>query len=250
MTGRERYSRPDVPTPGRRRSLVALLVLLALAVALALGVWLLWRQANTGTTLGDSSLAASLDDARDAASLPDGAEASGDEFRNVLLLLVDDVSSDSPALRSVSVMCLNVSKNSGTLVSVPTEAAVAVGSETMTLAEAFSSQGDSACVAPLARATGLSFEHVIVLDQDGMDMLESLSSSGATDIVGKASELLGMMRTDMGATDLLDLAETAQAIGIGNLSRVEAPTVTGDGSSTVSVDATGLGLALGTLVSS
>ena len=123
----------------------------------------------------------------------------------------------------------------------------ASGSESP-LADAFSSKGAAGCVAGVADASGLTLDHVIVLDQGGMDKLMSLSSAGASELVNHATELLGMMRTDMGAQDLLDLAETCRAVGTANLSKVDAESSKSDDGG-VTVDKTKLGLAVGSLVS-
>lgn len=249
MAGRrELYSRPDVPRGGEHRNARAAVALVVIACVLAGVVWFLWQRANADSTLGDSELSASLADARTTPEPAKGTKASGDTFKSVLLFLVDDASTDKPVLKKVQVLCLDVSQNKGSLVTLPSDMRMSASGSESPLADAFSSNGAAACVAGVADASGLPLDHVIVLDQGGMDKLMSLSSAGASELVNHATELLGMMRTDMAPQDLLDLAEKCRAVGTANLSKVEAESSKSDDGG-VTVDKTALGLAVGLLVS-
>ena len=238
---RSRYSRPDVPQASPRRTAAAVAVLVVLAVLGAVLVWFLWQRANEDSALRDRELVASLDGAGEVAAA-EGTVPSGDTLTNVLVFLVDDVDAPRPALAGATLLCLNQTQNTASVVVLPTE----MGVGDATLAEAFARDGAAGCVAPVAQACGLGLDHVIVLDQAGWDRLEGLSGAGASELASQASELVGMMRTDMDAAGLLELAETTRAVGLSGVERQDAP-VTRDGDRVV-VDAAALGLAVGALV--
>lgn len=238
---RERYSRSDVPVASKKRSVIAVFVLVGIVALLGGIVWFLWQRANDDSVLGDRELASSLASTSNVEPIS-GTTASEDTFTNILVFLVDDVSSEHPTLTGATLMCLNRSQNSATLVSLPLSMQV---EDDKTLADAFSEQGASACIGLTSQATNMSFEHVVVIDNQGWSQLEELSNAGGNDLVSKVSDLLGYMKTDMDSSDLLELAETVHSIDLSSAQRIDAP-VTQQDSWTV-VDATELGLEVGTL---
>ena len=237
---RQRFERSDVPTKSRGRTVGAIVALLVVAAMCAVVVGVLWHFAQQGSTVGDTSLAAAVSDA-DAAEAPAGYARSGDEFENVLFLIVDDPSSSNPGLRSARLACLNTTAQLGYLVDLPIDVAMGQGGET--LAQTVASEGSAAGVTAVSQASGMPVNHVIVISQAGFDSLLSMAASGASDLMGAASELLGSMVTDMDAFGLVSLAETLRGIGVGNLSVQDAP-LAGDGS----IDADAFGVAVGYLV--
>lgn len=241
---RERYSRSDVPVASAHRNVIAAVVLIVVIAVLGGLVWFLWQRANADSVLGDRELASSLTSAAEVEPL-EGTTASGDTFTNILVFLVDDASSDSPTLNGATLMCLNRSQNSAVLVSLPL--AMRVEGD-ITLSDAFAKQGAADCVGLTAQATNISFEHVVVIDEQGWAELEELSDAGGTELVSKVSDLLGLMKTDMDSSELLELAETVRSIGLSNARQIEAPTIQED--SWTVVDSARLGLEVGTLVES
>ena len=90
------------------------------------------------------------------------------------------------------------------------------------------------------------------------DEIRSLAGSGVNTLIGRATEFLSSIRTDMSSQQLLDLAEKVESAGTSGLSKVDAPmveeTTTDEGGNSVStgysvIDQASLGLAVGTLVS-
>lgn len=239
---RERYSRSDVPVASKKRNIIAAFVLVCIVALLGGIVWFLWQRANADSSLGDRELAASLASAP-AIEPVEGTVASQDEFTNVLVFLVDDVSSDKPVLNGTMLMYLNRSQNSATLVSLPISIRVA---DNETLADAFAEQGVGACVGLTSQATNTAFSHVVVIDDTGWSQLEELSSVDRTNLVSKASDLLSVMKTDMNSSDLLELAEAIRSIGLSDAQHIDAPTIQED--SWTVVDSARLGLEVGTLV--
>ena len=146
---RSRYSRPDVPQASPRRTAAAVAVLVVLAVLGAVLVWFLWQRANEDSALGDRELVASLDGAGEVAAA-EGTVPSGDTLTNVLVFLVDDVDAPRPALAGATLLCLNQTQNTASVVVLPTE----MGVGDATLAEAFARDGAAGCVAPVGPAGG------------------------------------------------------------------------------------------------
>ena len=68
---------------------------------------------------------------------------------------------------------------------------------------------------------------------------------------GEASDLLGLMRTDMDASELLAFAETVSGVGLGNIQRTEASLVADPDQAEAglqAIDKTALCLTLGTII--
>lgn len=249
---RERFERSDVPRPSTRRNIIALVVLVLVAGGLFFLVRTLWTQANRETSLGDAALGASVDAQSDVTS-PEGYVLSDDTFVNVLILTVDTVSAENPALVQAEILSLDASRGTGCLVDIPLDTRVSSGEAEMRLSELYGASGATACVVPLAQAANLRMSHVIIATDDVWDEFASYRGAGVTSLLSNGSELLYSITTDMGMGELGDVAELVQSIGFDNLSRIGAPTVEeddGNGGTWERIDSLELGLALGLVVPS
>ena len=256
---RERFERTDVPRHNPHRNLIAVIVLVAVFVACGVVGTLAWRRAQAQSHLGDSSLSSSVKRTSKVSDL--GSTVSGDTFMGVLLLTTDSLDASQTGganLSSAELLVYDETAATGTLVSIPIDVKVTNDGQDTTLAELFHGSGAGACVAPLSSATNLPVTHVIVSTNAVWDEIRSLAGSGVNTLIGRATEFLSSIRTDMSSQQLLDLAEKVQSAGTSGLSKVDAPmveeTTTDEGGNSVStgysvIDQASLGLAVGTLVS-
>ncbi|MCH3967611.1 MAG: hypothetical protein PHR15_05260 [Atopobiaceae bacterium] len=246
--GRERYQRPDDPRGSSgHRTVGAVVVLLVLVIGGILGGLWLWDKANDDSKVGSHDLAQAATASATAATAPSGTHLSTDAFSNLLVLTVDDTSAGNPSLQGAYLLVLDTTASKGTLVTLPTAMSVDAGSGGQTLAQLFSSEGSASCVVPLAEATSVSVSHVVEMDVSSWDTLWGMLKDGASasDLMSQATGLVSSMRTDMDATSLLSYMQEVRGVGRANLSEDD---LTSSGGSTANVDATQLGMAVGTLV--
>ncbi len=239
---RQHYDRSDVSQPSRKRTIVALAVLVVLVVVSVGGARFLWNQAQEDTTLGDTELSAAVEETESVESSTT-YDRSDAEFTNVLFVVVEDVEATSLTLSSAQLACLNPSASQGYLVLLPNDM---LTSEGTSLSDVVVQEGSAAAVSAVAETCQMSINHVLVMDQEGYDELLDIASSGSSDLLSSASTLLDSLTTDMDVSQLVSLAETLQGIGVGNLSILEAP-LTQDGTT---VDPDQLGIFVGYLTSS
>jgi hypothetical protein len=179
----------------------------------------------------------------------------------VLLLTTDNLDASASGganLSSAELLVYDETAATGKLVSIPTDVKVSYNGQDTTLAELFSASGAAACVSPLSTAANLPVTHVIVSTSAVWDEVRSLAGVGVNSLIGRATEFLSSIRTDMSSQEILDLAEKVQSAGTDGLSKVDAPmvdeTTTDESGNAVStgyrvIDQASLGLAVGTLVS-
>ncbi len=252
---RERFERTDVPSPSPRRNAIGAVVCVAALAVAALVVVLVWNHVSQDTNLGDVSLGDAIGQ---QAAAPDAGEGyvATEGVSCTLLLTADSLDEQGATLSAARILAVNEAQGTASLVSLPTDLALAVDGGQTTLAELFSSEGYAACVVPVASAAGVSFSNVILATSDVLEEAASLAGQGTADLVSSASGLLSRIRTNMDATGLLSLAESLSAIGVSNLSASDAPLVAetttdeeGNAQETGRqvLDQTQLGLALGTL---
>lgn len=247
---RERFERTDVPRDVPYRDAVAIGVLVAVFVGLVVLVASLWARANSESSVANKDLSASIA-AQGESVNPEGYVASSDVFTNVLVLTVDDVDAANPTLTKAQVVSLNATHKSGALATIPLDTKVNDGTSDTTLSELYASKGASACVVPLANAANVKLSHVLLATDDIWDKIAGMKSSGVSALLGSASDVLSSIKTDMRTSQLLDLVELAQAVGIDNLSAFDAPAAAeddGNGGTWSVIDQTQLGVSLGTLV--
>lgn len=241
---------------GGRRTVVGIVVLAVIVCVLAAGGFVLWNlaKATSSSSVGDDTLSAAISNqAASPSATDDEVSTSMDAFTNVLVLVVDDVSLARPTLSSALIASADSTAGTAKVAELPLDAKVSATGQETTLATLFDSQGEAACVGPVADACGLTFAHVVVIDASALAEAESMGSLGATEMVQKASTLLSRMRTDMGTAEIVDLIGTVARMGSGSTTKITVPTESqtlSDGTQASAIDARQLGLALGTLVHS
>ena len=243
---RERFERSDVPRETPYTNVIGVVVLVVVFVALAITVMAVWNRVTLESRLGANDLTDSLS-AQAKASAADGYVASSDELESTLFLTVSSAAADAGGTH------LTVNKTQGTavLATVPVSAEVASGETVTTLADLCAQSGADACVAPLSAASGVRFKHVVVATGDVLEKAVQIVGASKVNLVGEASDLLGLMRTDMDASDLLAFAETVSGVGLGNIQRTEASLVADPDQAEAglqAIDKTALCLTLGTIV--
>ena len=142
-------------------------------------------------------------------------------------------------------------------INLPADVAVTFGETRVSLSSLFATDGYAACVRPLAAATGIAFDHVVVSSGDVVAEAASLAGSDSSALLRSASDFLKKIRTDMDATELLSLAGSIASVGVENITAFDAPMVTdvatdADGNlvetGLQAVDAVQLAITLGLLV--
>ena len=254
---RERFERSDVPRGGAHRTVVGLVVCVAVLAVAAAVVALLWNRVTLESRLGDKDLDSALaGQAAGPVTEGTGYVATTDDVTTVALFTADGLDPVGPALSSARILAVNATRGTVSVVTTPLEAKVD-DEASATLAEAYAAQGYAACVTRLSAAAGVSFDHAIVATEDVLAEAAAIAGSDPAGLVRQASGLLEKIRTDMDATELLALAEALSAAGP-NLTASEAvlvpEAVTDELGNPVEtgaqvLDATQVAVALGLLVS-
>ncbi|MEY8437067.1 hypothetical protein AAK967_04885 [Atopobiaceae bacterium 24-176] len=239
------YERPDVPKPGKNRTVLAACVLAAIGLAFALGLPALWRLANetNASTLGDDSLQQAVQGPRNVLQVPEGAEATGNDVETFLVLTVDDIRADAPALQTAELLCVDHTAKKSCRVTLPSDLPADVDGSSRSLGDLFSSQGEGACVAPVSAATGLAVSHVVELDGDGWALFERAMTGGVQGAAQAGPELVSSLKTDMDTGQLMDLPESLSGTGVSAAELQPCPMAEGGSE----VDRTALGVLAGTL---
>ena len=237
---RERFERSDVPRETPYTNVIGVGVLVVVFVALAITVMAGWNRVTLESRLGANDLTDSLS-AQAKASAADGYVASSDELESTLFLTVSSAAADAGGTQLSDARILTVNKTQGTavLATVPVSAEVASGETVTTLADLCAQSGADAC------------KHVVVATGDVLEKAVQIVGASKVNLVGEASDLLGLMRTDMDASDLLAFAETVSGVGLGNIQRTEASLVADPDQAEAglqAIDKTALCLTLGTIV--
>lgn len=224
MPRRERFERSDVPRPSAARNVVAVVVVLLVFAGLYLLVTHLWARVQREGHLEDSGLADAVAAQSVADVAADGYQRSTDTFTTVLVLTAEGLD-DGSALRSAEVLVADETTSVAVRLSVPTGVSIAVGDQTYTLADLYAVQGASSCVAPLASASGLTFDHVIVTTADDVwGPLSALAGVSAVELPTRGADLLDASLTDLSADGLANLASLVSALGVAGVAPTDAPT--------------------------
>ena len=168
---RERFERIDVPREGPYRNLIGAVVCIVVIAAVAVIVSMTWNRANLESRMGDKGLGEAISTLSqyDAAAPGSGYVETEDELHLTLLLTADSLDAQGASLTGASILSVNSTQGTASLVSVPVDLSVTVNDEAMTLAELFSSQGYSSCVVPLGVACGVRFDDVVLATGDVLE---------------------------------------------------------------------------------
>ena len=244
---RERFARSDVPRTSMQGTIMAVVALVFVIVGIICGILWAQKMARRDANLEDGSLSSGVSAQASLADPAEGYVVSEDEFVNVLIFTVDDPTASAQALKGAQLLSINKAKGTGVLVNLPLDAEVTVDDAPTSLTSLFSSKGAGACVAPLSQAANVPVSHVVVATDKFWDQLDGLRAGGMKAVLSGSSELLMSIKTDMSASEALDLAQLLGSVGTQNLQAVDAPTADG-GTAGTKLDGTGLGVAVGRLV--
>ncbi len=222
---RERFERTDVPRESPYSTFIGIGVLVVVFAVLAIVVYTVWGRVQTETRLGDLDLSDVIDD-QASLSIPDGYTTTSDDLTRVLFLTVSDISkADAPAtLTQAQILVVNNTQGTATLANIPTNVKIVVNEAGFSLSDYCAQAGAMACVQPLSKAAGLKFTHVVVSTEDVIADVAALNGSDKSTLVKSASELLGKMRTDFKADEIITFAKNLSAIGLDNCTRFDAVT--------------------------
>lgn len=251
--GEVMYERIDVPKKSIHRSVIAVLVLIAVAAALAVLIPWLWQRANEHSKLGDSKLSKAVSAATVAQTsiqgLADGAGVvpTGDSISTVLFALVSDT--DEHALTDIKFIALNETKKTGTLVDMPADTYLAQ-SPSKSFTQWFSAGGAASVVKQLSSSGSVPITHVVVMRESGWDTFMSSARKGTSSVMQNAQPILdALLHSDMNTKDLLSVGQNAASRGLAKGQSASLPTqeVTNSSGTHQEISAVDLGLALGTL---
>lgn len=249
---RERFERSDVPRETPYTNVIGVVVLVVVFVALAITVMAVWNRVTLESRLGANDLTDSLS-AQAKASAADGYVTSSDELESTLFLTVSSAAADAGGTQLSDARILTVNKTQGTADPGHRsgERRGHVRRDGHDAGGPLRAVRADACVAPLSAASGVRFKHVVVATGDVLEKAVQIVGASKVNLVGEASDLLGLMRTDMDASDLLAFAETVSGVGLGNIQRTEASLVADPDQAEAglqAIDKTALCLTLGTIV--
>jgi len=227
-----------VPRQNPYTNVIGLAVVAIVAVLVGIVVVTIWDRVQLESHLGDHGLNKAVK-SQSVSGNPDGTTQSDDDFLTYAVISTNSLKAGESTLQSVQLLVIDRTQGTGHIVSIPTDVYAEVDSNAKTLADIYKDDGQSAFVGALASITNIKITHVIIATDDVWEKISALSGSGAP-------SLLSSMVTDMKPSQLLELAEIVQPIGVSNLEHDEAPVV--EGSSGTTVDATALGKLVGMLV--
>lgn len=250
MHKRERFERSDVPRDAKSGMILAGSALAFLLVGLLIGLGYARSMVTRDSSLGNRTLGASIGAQGDVEAV-DGYQISDDAFTNVLLFTVDDLKAPTPTLTGAQLLSLNTTTHTGTIVNVPINTRLTTDAGKTPLSAQFAGSGASSCIVPFQTVSGVKITHAIISVSEVWDQVAHLHGAGVQYLVSSESDLFGSMTTDMNNSELMDVAELVQSIGVDNLTRIDAPVseaTLDDGTAVSVIDATKLDVALGTIV--
>ncbi len=217
---RERFERTDVPSESPYKNIIGIVVVVVVFGALAILVNSVWNRVQLESNLGDSDLSDTVD-GLSAVYTPDGYTASTDELEVVLLFTADGLDTGS-GLSAARILVVNQTQNTAIIASVPTNVRVTYDGTKYTLAELYAASGYAACVDPLSDVTDVVFDHVIVSTNDVVESVAALTGTSSSNLVSTASSLIKTIKTDMSASEVVELADLLSLVGTSNISSTEA----------------------------
>lgn len=247
---RERFERTDVPRSDRAGLILACAAGAFVLIGLVISLRWSWVMAHRDANLGDRTLKTSIK-AQGEVAAPKGYKASSDIFTNVVIFSVDNPNAAKPKLHAIQLLSINVSKGTGSLVSIPADTKLTTDKGDTTLSARFDAMGASACIAPLSSAINVRLSHAIVGTDDIWEHIAQLKGAGMQSLIGSSTKILESIKSDMTFGEMTDLAERTLSIGIDKLARSEAPTADAklkDGTQAKSINANKLNEVLGTQV--
>lgn len=227
---RERFERTDVPTPGPYTNVLGVAVVVIVFAALFIVFSNVTDRVAKETRLDDRDLSEQIGDQSSMVVTDENYSISRDTYTKILFLTVADASDPNKGttlsaaqalmIRDREVETQNEDGTTGTatettawLVNLPLDAKVSSGETNATLADFCASRGVAASVVPLSTAANIKFSHVVMSTENMYDQLGSLAGADPDQLFETSLDLIEKMRTDMTATELVNLATKVTAIG-------------------------------------
>lgn len=241
------YERPDVPKDNPNRNKIAVVVLVAIALGIFILGSTLWRLANVHSALGSKDVSRAVasatvsDESAQQLAEASGLTLTGDDVECVLFAVVP--SGDSSELAGAYLASIDATAQSAKLVSLPVSASLPKGDATATLAQLYGDGGLASLASSLSLGCSVPVSHAVVMTQDGWSAFLDAAAQGSSALKRNATKLMGgIVKSDLDATGLLDVATKALSMGVSAEDIAEAGTVE-DGS----LDAAGLASLVGVL---
>lgn len=219
---RERFDRIDVPRETPYRNLIGVIVCVVSLAATAAIVSLVWNRVSLESRLEDSDLSESLAD-QPSTFVPDGYVASEGELTATLLLTASSLDEEGATLSSARVLVTNATAGTGVVATVPLELKMvsSTGEASTTLADLYATSGYGAVAEPLSSALNVRFAHVIVSAEDVLAELPGIAGIAADSILSEGAGLLGKIKTDADAAELVATASDLASVGVDALAQVD-----------------------------
>ena len=254
---REPFERSDVPKAGPLRTIVSLIIVIAVVAGLYFLLTFLWKQVHLEEHLGDAGLSNAVSGQKGPSAVT-GYAASEDLFQSVLVLTASSLD-EGAELEAAELLIIDVTTRQGTIVSVPITTRMITADGYPVLADLFAESGASACVSAMSSSTNIQLSHAIVSTREVWDEVSDLGGVGVNWIAMRGSHLLEAMYTDMSSQNLTDLAELVQSIGVASFARIDCPVFeegsynesgqwVGNGSGRYYINSLSLGVQTGMLV--
>ena len=241
------YERPDVPKDNPNRNKIAVVVLVAIALGIFILGSTLWRLANVHSALGSKDVSRAVasatvsDESAQQLAEASGLTLTGDDVECVLFAVVP--SGDSSELVGAYLASIDATAQSAKLVSLPVSASLTKGDATATLAQLYGDGGLASLASSLSLGCSVPVSHAVVMTQDGWSAFLDAAAQGSSALKRNATKLMGgIVKSDLDATGLLDVATKALSMGVSAEDIAEAGTAE-DGL----LDAAGLASLVGVL---
>ena len=220
MARREKFDRSDVPEASPLRTVMALFALVVVAVLTVLLVRTVWKRAHLDDRLNDAALNSCL---RTQYATQYWDWGVGDDDLNVVLVItVDgDVTSPESGLSALSLVVVNHTDGTGTVVDIPVDTRMTSSGVKYTAASAWSALGEAKFIEVVSWFTNVPADHIIVASRDVLGDLEGIRKFGPINTI--TSRLLESIRTDMRQKTLLTFAGEISSIGLDNFTYMEVP---------------------------
>lgn len=210
---RERYERSDVPKSSAFRSIMALLIVGCIGVAAYLLVTRLWTRVQLENHLSDREIASALRHQSKPEEL-EGFHPTGLELECTAVIYVSDLERVRH-LERVEVLAVNPNGRATVINIRPDSVVPGSSDESRTLADVAAEDGPYEVISALSRVTNMMCSHALVVSDEPWSRIVRHRPL--------ATDALEILRTDMDDDGLLAMSSALNALGIANLSHVEAP---------------------------
>lgn len=201
---------------------MAVVTLAIVGLVLIITLSISWHKANQLNRLNDSDLYKSLYAQLSPTEPTDGRIWSPDDFSNVQLFIVDDVTKEQPELQAVQIFVYDEDTNTASIVDVPLNTKVWLSEGVSYLPAQFEAGGAAQALPPLTNATNVHVSHVIVATDRIWDQLNSFEGPAIKALFTKQTNDFATISSDFDSAELIEFAERVQEIGLDNIYHVEA----------------------------